>query len=334
MTFLRSQQEPKSLSALCRQQGDDKLYNIFMDGKDLYTEIASKSFNVSYEECLEHFPKGTPIKKIGDKWYYATLDDYDKLADGETDTYADGKERRTQAKSILLGILYSRGVPSIAEQLNCSLEKAQEIKDSVFRAFPAIKKFEEESLRMAYEKGYVTTVCGRKRRLPDMQLPYYEFKYDGNHVSDLLDFDNDTSYVPESKINYYLKKLNNARSFNVKQKIFQEANAEGIWIIDNHTKIAEATRQCVNARVQGSAADLTKLAMIELNKNERLKELGFRMLIPIHDEILAECPLENAKECSKLLASTMSKAAETILDMPIKCDVSITKCWYGEEIEI
>lgn len=98
-----SQQEPKSLSALCRQQGDNKLYDIFMSGKDLYSEIASKSFNVSYEECLEHFPKGTPIKKIGDKWYYATSYDYDKLADGETDTYADGKERRTQAKSILLG---------------------------------------------------------------------------------------------------------------------------------------------------------------------------------------------------------------------------------------
>ena len=220
-----SQQEPKSLSALCKKNGDSKLYDVFMSGKDLYSEIASKAFNVPYEECLEFNADGTTNK--------------------------DGKERRTQAKSILLGVLYGRGDASIAEQLGCSEEKAKAIKDSVFRAFPAIKKFEEDSLRMAYEKGFVTTVCGRKRRLPDMQLPYYEFRYDKNHVSDLLDFDNDTSYVPESKIKYYLNKLNNARSFNTKQKIFQEANAEGIWIEDNHTKIAEATRQCVNARVQG-----------------------------------------------------------------------------------
>lgn len=79
------------------------MYDTFIQGKDLYSEIASKSFNVSYEECLEHFPKGSYIKKVGDKWYYATESDYDKIADGETDTYKDGKERRSQAKSILLG---------------------------------------------------------------------------------------------------------------------------------------------------------------------------------------------------------------------------------------
>ena len=46
-------------------------------------------------------------------------------------------------------------------------------------------------------------------------------------------------------------------------------------------------------------------------------------------EVIAECPKENVKECSKLLAETMSKAAERILEMPIKCDVELTSCWYG-----
>lgn len=72
--------------------------------------------------------------------------------------------------------------------------------------------------------------------------------------------------------------------------------------------------------------------MIRLNNNKELKKLGFRLLIPVHDEVIAECPEENVKECSKLLADTMSKAAEEILQMPIKCDVSITKQWYGEEL--
>lgn len=79
---------------------------------------------------------------------------------------------------------------------------------------------------------------------------------------------------------------------------------------------------------------MTKLAMIELYRNQRLKELGFRLLIPVHDEIIAECPKENAGECSRLLAEVMSKSAEEILEMPIKCDVSVTKEWYGEELKV
>ena len=187
---------------------------------------------------------------------------------------------------------------------------------------------------MAKDIGYVTTIAGRKRRLPDLQLDEYEFKWVNGVApdNDLLDFDSEAEQeIPERTIRKYLTKLHNCR-FNEKRKIFEQANEEGIWIVDNGAKIADATRQCVNARIQGSAADLTKLAMIELDRNERLKELGFRLLIPVHDEVIAECPEENVRECSKLLAETMSKAAERLLEMPIKCDVAITREWYGEEL--
>ena len=72
-----SSQEPKCLAALCRKKGDSQMYDTFMQGKDLYSEIASKAFNVSYEDCLEF------------------------NADGSTNK--EGKSRRTQAKGILLG---------------------------------------------------------------------------------------------------------------------------------------------------------------------------------------------------------------------------------------
>ena len=303
-----SQQEPKCLAALCKRHGDPQMYNTFMQGKDLYSEIASKAFNKPYEDCLEFNPDGS--------------------------TNEEGKARRTQAKSILLGVLYGRGVPSIAEQLHCTTEKAQTIKDSVFRGFPAIKQFEQDSMDMAYDLGYVTTISGRKRRLPDLQLDEYEFQWQNGVApdSDVLDFDSEEEQeIPQRTIRKYLTQLHKAR-FNEKRKIFEKANEEGIWIIDNGAKIAEASRQVVNSRIQGSAADLTKLAMIELNKNERLKELGFRLLIQIHDEVIVECPEENAKECSKILADTMSKAAEGLLKMPIKCDVTMTREWYGNDL--
>lgn len=296
--------------------GDPKMIKAYQEGKDLYAEIAALSFNTTYDNCLEFRPDGT--------------------------TNPDGKARRSQAKSILLGVLYGRGVPSIAEQLGTTTKKAQAIKDSVFKGFPAIPKFEEDSLDMAYEKGYVTTLWGRKRRLPDLQLPEYEFKWkDGAPPDDdVLDFDESLSEttgqfadVPEDIQSKYTRRLRQAY-FGQKRKIFEEANKEGIWIVDNGAKIADAQRQCVNARIQGSAADMSKLAMILVGNDERLKELGFKLLIPVHDELIAECPEENAKECSERFAELMSKAAESGLSIPIQCDVEITREWYGDRIDV
>lgn len=79
---------------------------------------------------------------------------------------------------------------------------------------------------------------------------------------------------------------------------------------------------------------MTKKAMILVGNDEKLKELGFKLLIPVHDELIAECPLENAKECEERFAHLMSIAAKDKLQVPISCDVTLTKEWYGEEIEI
>lgn len=308
-----SQQEPKALAAMCRKDGDPQMYDVFMAGKDLYSEIASKAFNKPYDECREFRPDGT--------------------------TNNEGKERRSQAKSILLGVLYGRGIDSIAEQLKTTPNKARDIKESVFRGFPAIKKFESDSIRMSQEVGYVTTICGRKRRLPSMMLPDYEIVWkDGAPPDDdPLSFDDDLPFgdepaeVPEHIQKKWLARIKSAPFFK-RRSVFEAANAEGLYVID-HTKDKDVTK-VVNARIQGSAADLTKAAMISLHNNERLKELGFRMLIPVHDEIIAECPEENLKECAELLAQTMSDAAARILDMPINCDVACSYQWYGEEISL
>ena len=336
-----SQQEPSCMASFCKEMGYDTLYNVRLGGGDLYSAVASACFNLSYEECLEHFPKDTPIMQNADgTWRYATgeeiaLCQYTKLADGETDVYAEGKQRRNLAKPVLLGILYGRGDESVAEGMGISLDEAKQLKANLFKQYPEIQIFEQASLEMAREFGYVTTVCGRKRRLPDLQLPEYSFSWESGYepVGDILDFDELEVEVPYTKQKFYITKLQNARGWKQRDAIVEKAKQEHIQIVSNRGKIAEATRQCVNARVQGSSADLTKVAMIELEDNQELRDLGFKILVPIHDEILAKCPEKNAKKCAKLLAQIMSHAAEEILKMPFSCDVEVTRCWYGKEYE-
>ena len=313
-----SQQEPKLMTQMC---GDPKMLQAYKEGKDLYAQIASLAFDKPYEDCLEFY-----LDENGNK---------------TTETNKEGKARRTQAKSILLGILYGRGITSVAEQLKCSKEKAQAIQDKVFKGFPAIKEFDKASKQMAYEKGYVTTLWGRKRRLPNMQLEPYEFDF-SNFVVDNFDplaFDNLTTIGAredeENKaIMKYTKLLDNAYGRVAKEQVKAKAREEGIIIKDNCGFIANAERQCVNSRIQGSASDMTKKAMILVGNDEKLKELGFRLLIPVHDELIAECPLKNAVECEKRFANLMSIAAKDKLEVPISCDVTVTREWYGDEIEL
>lgn len=264
-TFLESQQEPKVMTAMCQ---DPKMIQAYKEGKDLYASIASLSFNKSYEDCLEFY-----------------LDENGNKTDK---TNKEGKERRSSAKSILLGILYGRGLRSVAEQLNTTKKKAQEIQDKIFKGFPAIKKFEEDSLIMAKNEGYVTTFWGRKRRLPNIQLPELEFQYNGGMIdTDPLRFDMSTvvSDIPPQLIRKYKAKMQKAWG-KERAKIISEAKAEGLTIIDNNSKIADATRQTVNARIQGSAADMSKKAMVIIANNPRLKELGFKLLLQVHDRLL------------------------------------------------
>lgn len=298
-----SAQEPRLTVHLAQ---DEKGIQAYIDGKDLYAEIASLAFNVPYDDCLEFRPDGTHNP--------------------------EGKERRSRAKAILLGINYDKGIPAIADDLHISKKLAQEIYDAVLNAFPKLKTFREESRQMARDLGYVTTAWGRKRRLPDMQLDTYEFYWKDGVSKDydpLADDEDQNTEVPEEIVTYYWNKLAGCKSFKQHQAVIEEANNEGIKVVDNRMKIADATRMCVNARVQGSAADLTKFAMLSISRCEELKQLGFRLLIQVHDEIIGECPEGNKVRCAELLSECMVNA--TRLSVPLKCDVEVTKCWYENE---
>jgi len=194
-----------------------------------------------------------------------------------------------------------------------------------------------DSEKMAKECGYVTTNWGRKRRLPNIQLDLYEFSYSKNNQNfDPLFDDINTSFnneVPDNIKNKYLKMLDKCYGKEEKDRIKAMATSEGINIKDNGGYIAEAKRQCVNSRIQGSAADQIKIAMILIGTNQRLKELGFRLLLTVHDELIGECPKENIKEVSELFSKLMIEAAKELV-IPSKCDLSVSDRWYGEEIKV
>lgn len=300
-----SQQEPRITAHM---SGDEKMINAYKHGKDLYAEIASIAFNQPYENCLEY------VNGVYNE---------------------EGYRRRQTSKAIVLGVCYGKGVPAIAEDLGITRQEAQKVYDEIMFHFPGLKQFMIESQNMARELGYVTTVWGRKRRLPNMQLDPYEFSYSGKTPAnfDPLAFDQEVNNeVPEGIKRKYIAMLNRA-SRSEKQRIIAQARNEGIIIKDNNSLIAEATRQCVNSRIQGSAADMTKKAMLLVGNDAKLKEWGFRLLLTVHDELIGECPKENAKKVAERFSALMIEAAKD-LDVPSKCDVVITERWYGEPLEL
>lgn len=305
-----SGQEVRLMADMC---GDENMIKSYMEGKDLYSTIASLAFDKTYEECCEF------------------------AADGSKNP-PEYKERRSQAKSIVLGINYGRGIASIAEQINKTPQEAQEIQDKVFKSFPGIAKFIEDSQEFARQYGYVEDRWGRKRRLPDMQLPKLDVVVEDitklpqyNPLADETELEN-LEYVDDETWYYFIDKFNGCKWYSQKKKVCQEAESMGYKIIDNSRKVADAERQCVNARIQGSAATQTKIAQVKLFNNKEFRELGGRMILQVHDELICMCPIPNIKRCSEILSSTMSNAIPDC-KIPFPTDVEISVRWYGKSYD-
>lgn len=284
------------------------MINAYKQGKDLYATIAAGVYHNNYEDNLEFHPITKQLQP-------------------------DGKARRSSVKSLLLGIMYGRGVASIAEQIHGTKEEAQSIIDNFFKSFPKVKTWIDETQKNARKTGYVEDLWGRRRRLPDIMLPEYQIKYkDPNQGSGafnpFLGCSNRIDENSDKVLSKYKKKLDNIKYRSEYEKLQAEALKEGIEIHSNTGFIAQAERQCVNARIQGSSATMTKKAMINLYNDQRLNDLGFKLLIGVHDELIGECPLENKEEVAERLTTIMKTAAADVCEVPFKCDAELSTCWY------
>jgi len=173
-------------------------------------------------------------------------------------------EMRRNAKTVNFGVVYGMSDYGLEQATNLSREEASQFIALYFERYPKVKEYLEATKERARKLGYVQTVLGRRRFLPEIN------------------------------------------SYN---RMVREA----------------AERMAINAPVQGSSADIIKIAMINLHREMEKRNLRSKMLLQIHDELLFEVPGEEVEEMKSLVSELMPRAVE--LCVPVKIDIKLGKNW-------
>lgn len=173
-------------------------------------------------------------------------------------------DQRRRAKTINFGVMYGMGPFSLSEQLGISRNEAKLFIDNYFGTHRGVKAFIERTVLQAEQNGFVTTLLGRKRYVPDIK--------------------------------------------------------------SSNRNIAEfAKRTAINTPIQGSAADLIKVSMINLSQRLKSEGLKTSMILQVHDELVLEVPEDELEKAIKAVKETMEGAME--LSVPLVVDVSYGKNW-------
>ena len=173
-------------------------------------------------------------------------------------------EARRLAKVINFGIIYGMGPQRLAGELGIALSEASDYIKRYFERLPGVRAWLDETVRNARTTGYVTTMYGRRRYLPELNA--------------------------------------------------QPGGAR-----------AQAERIAINTPIQGTAADLIKLAMIRLDGVLRERGLGTRMILQVHDELLLEAPKDEWRDAAELAKREMEGVAE--LKIPLKAELKSGPNW-------
>lgn len=325
-----SAQEPRITTFL---GGDPAMRQAYLEGKDLYCVIAANIYNNKYEDNLEHYPEGTVIE----------LDGKQTVCGHKTHLNKAGKERRSVAKMVLLALTYGMGTSTLAARTGKTKQEAQEIFDNFFKSFPKVKELIESSKEFLRTHGYVEDWAGRRRHLTDYFLNPYEATYRDEATVEAKTFNPILGCENHPLTDEYLeswiakaKATRNNKEFEqlAKEALEDKAKKGSVILTANTGRIAQAERQCLNARIQGSAASLTKLAMIQIHNSQELKDLDAKLVMTIHDEVMLECPALYADQVSEILPRIMIDAAAPYIDVPMKCDPAVESRWYTSEYAV
>ena len=175
-------------------------------------------------------------------------------------------DMRRVAKTVNFGIVYGMSAYGLAKELGIKRGQAKEFIDRYFEKYPGVKTYMKEIVHKAGENGYVTTLLGRRRYIPDLK-----------------------------------SKVRTVREF--------------------------AERTAINTPIQGTAADIIKLAMIRVDSELRQEKSPCRMLLQVHDELIIEVPEKDVER----IASMVREKMEGVMDLavPLKVDVGWGTDWEG-----
>jgi len=173
-------------------------------------------------------------------------------------------DMRRVAKTVNFGVIYGMSDFGLEQATELSREEASQFIQSYFEKYPGIKQYLESTKQQARDKGYVQTLLGRRRPIPEI---------------------------------------------NSANRQVREA----------------AERMAINMPVQGTSADIIKVAMIELYQEMNKRHMESKMLLQVHDELLFEMPSEELEEMCRLVPEIMSTALE--LSIPLKVDIKSGQNW-------
>lgn len=173
--------------------------------------------------------------------------------------------QRRMAKSVNFGLLYGMSDFGLAQRLEIDRGTAKAITQAYFDRFPSVREYIDRSLEQARERGFVETILGRRRYMPDLRAKNYALR-------------------------------------------------------------AAAEREATNAPLQGSAADLMKLAMVRLDRRLAAERLDAIMLLQIHDELIFEVARTDLSAVARIVKDEMEHALE--LSVPIEATLKSGRNWY------
>ncbi len=225
-TILSADYSQIELRVIASMSEDPNMCEAFKSGADVHQATASKVFHVNMDEVT--------------------------------------KEMRSKAKAVNFGIIYGQGAFGLAQNLGISRTEAKEIIDSYFQQFSTLKNFQSDQIERAKQTGFVTTLLGRKRQLPDIN------------------------------------------SKNAIVRGFAERNA-------------------INAPIQGSAADIIKLAMIKIYQAFQVRQLKSKMILQVHDELVFDVLKSELNDVKTIVEECMADAYP--LRVPLLAEAGIGHNW-------
>ncbi len=226
-TFVDADYSQIELRILAHCSGDEALINAYKEARDIHRMTASQVFHIPFDEVTD-------------------------------------LERRN-AKAVNFGIVYGISSFGLSQDLSISKKEAANYIESYFETYPGIKRFLDDAVAHAKEMGYVVTLFGRRRPVPELS------------------------------------------SGNFMQRSFGE-------------------RVAMNAPIQGTAADIMKIAMIGVNRALKENHMKSKMVLQVHDELLIEAHESEVEMVKEILKREMEGAAA--LDVPLDIDMHTGSTWY------